>query len=276
MSSSSSKPTTPNNRHYGRRYSRRSSGAQLQTTSPKINHYPIDADNLPMDSEEISGKFKNIAESMGTLDQHMDDFQTIHNNISNRFNESFASFLYGLSMTMWCVDFTGYPKRGEWEAIAEAKQRKERIRKLKSRLEHAEELNKRLKSRLSEETKHNPLPSNESRFAKPAVRPTRSVSYKGVSTTNIAKTTTPNPIRSTASSRLRQSSTMSKIPQLSKDGRQATRQSRNGPNLNQKARYMSGLFDGSNTSNTTGNYGGVKKPVQRKPPTSLANRPPFR
>ena len=72
------------------------------------------------------GKFASLAESMETLDLHMHDLCHIHDHISNQFNESFASFLYGLSMTMWCVDFPGCPSREQWEAlISKRKEKKE-------------------------------------------------------------------------------------------------------------------------------------------------------
>lgn len=71
---SSSKPVTPRNdrrQNSGRRHLHRSSGIQLPSMSPKVHHYPIDAENLPMDSPEIVEKFASLAESMETLDLHM-------------------------------------------------------------------------------------------------------------------------------------------------------------------------------------------------------------
>lgn len=53
----SSKPTTPRT---DRRHLHRSSGVHLPSLSPKVHHYPIDADNLPMDSTEIVEKITDI------------------------------------------------------------------------------------------------------------------------------------------------------------------------------------------------------------------------
>ena len=62
------------------------------------------------------GKICITCRVYGDIDLHMHDLCHIHDHISNQFNESFASFLYGLSMTMWCVDFPGCPSREQWEA----------------------------------------------------------------------------------------------------------------------------------------------------------------
>ncbi|CAX45216.1 conserved hypothetical protein [Candida dubliniensis CD36] len=276
---SSSKPATPRNdrkQNNGRRHSHRSSGIQLPSMSPKVHHYPIDAENLPMDSPEIVEKFASLAESMETLDLHMHDLRHIHDHISNQFNESFASFLYGLSMTMWCVDFPGCPSREQWEALISKRERKERIEVLKKRLEDAQKLNDRLKLRLSDEAKQKPqqLPSHE-RLArgptKQVYQQTRSVNFN----THLPDSITTN---SHTSGDFNSNSRVSRIPQPSRSIPPSSRfkaSSKSGPNLNQPPRYMRGLFDGNNTLNTS-NYSRIKKPTHSRSVNSLQNRPPFR
>ncbi|RCK63820.1 DASH complex subunit DAM1 [Candida viswanathii] len=284
---SSSKPTTPRRdrrqTHGNRRHLHRSSGIHLPSLSPKVQHYPIDADNLPMDSAEITEKFSAIAQSLEALDSNMHDLNRIHDNLSNQFNESFASFLYGLSMTMWCVDFPGCPSRVEWENLMAKREQKERIKRLKKRVEDAETLNHRLKESLAEKLKlklkPKPQPAVAAAVTNPRViRPARNVSFKpSLNESTISSITSD---RRPVATRIRQSQQASRIPQpgrVSKPQQYLTSNSRTGPNLNQPPRYMRGLFDGSNISNTA-NYGRVKKPTLTTTNTnySLTNRPPFR
>ncbi|RCK63290.1 DASH complex subunit DAM1 [Candida viswanathii] len=288
---SSSKPTTPRRErrqtHGNRRHLHRSSGIHLPSLSPKVQHYPIDADNLPMDSAEITEKFSDIAKSLETLDSNMHDLNRIHDNLSNQFNESFASFLYGLSMTMWCVDFPGCPSRVEWENLMAKREQKERIKRLKKRVEDAETLNHRLKESLAEKLKLKPKPQPVAAAAAAAaaavtnprvMRPARNVSFKpSLNESSISSITSD---RRPMGTRIRQGEQASRIPQpgrVSKPQLYLTSNSRTGPNLNQPPRYMRGLFDGSNISNTA-NYERVKKPTLTTAKTndSLANRPPFR
>lgn len=294
----SSKPTTPRT---DRRHLHRSSGVHLPSLSPKVHHYPIDADNLPMDSTEIVEKFTDIVQSMETLDTNMRDLCHIHDNLSNQFNESFSSFLYGLSMTMWCVDFPGCPSRVEWENLVAKREQQERINNLKKRVEDAKTLNNRLKESLAEKTKQNQnqnqnqkqqqqnqrpnqratpytaTTTNKSRLINTkVVKPTRTVNFKpSLSESTISNIT--NDKRPVVT-RIRQSQQVSKIPQPGRVSRQQQYpRVAGGPNLNQPPRYMRGLYDNSNISNTA-NYGRITKQPQHRTKTnnSLAERPPFR
>ena len=48
--------------------------------------------------------FAELSDSMADLEANMMHFQLMHESLS-RFCESFASFLYGLNMNAFCVDF---------------------------------------------------------------------------------------------------------------------------------------------------------------------------
>lgn len=276
---SSSKPVTPRNdrrQNSGRRHLHRSSGIQLPSMSPKVHHYPIDAENLPMDSPEIVEKFASLAESMETLDLHMHDLCHIHDHISNQFNESFASFLYGLSMTMWCVDFPGCPSREQWEALISKRERKERIEVLKKRLADAQKLNDRLKLRLSDEAKQKPQQLTSQQ--RPTHGPTRQIKQQPRSVnfnTHLSDSISTN---SYTSGDFNTNRRVSRLPQPSRSNLPSSRfqaPSKSGPNLNQPPRYMRGLFDGNNTLNTS-NYSRIKKPIHNRSVNNLQNRPPFR
>jgi len=52
--------------------------------------------------------FSELSDAMADLETNMLHFQLIHESLA-RFNESFASFLYGLNMNAFCVDFPEGP-----------------------------------------------------------------------------------------------------------------------------------------------------------------------
>lgn len=55
--------------------------------------------------------FAELSDAMADLEANMMHFQLMHESLS-RFSESFASFLYGLNMNAYCVDF---PEVGDLE-----------------------------------------------------------------------------------------------------------------------------------------------------------------
>lgn len=58
--------------------------------------------SFPLDSLEPA--FAELSDSMADLEANFMHLQLMHESLS-RFNESFASFLYGLNMNAFCVDF---------------------------------------------------------------------------------------------------------------------------------------------------------------------------
>lgn len=52
----------------------------------------------------LEPQFAELADSMADLEANFMHLQLMHESLS-RFNESFASFLYGLNMNAFCVDF---------------------------------------------------------------------------------------------------------------------------------------------------------------------------
>lgn len=57
---------------------------------------------LPL--ETIEPAFAELSDSMADLEANFMHLQLMHESLS-RFSESFASFLYGLNMNAFCVDF---------------------------------------------------------------------------------------------------------------------------------------------------------------------------
>ncbi|MCJ1367362.1 DASH complex subunit dam1 [Acarospora aff. strigata] len=62
--------------------------------------------NLPL--ETIEPAFAELSDSMADLEANFMHLQLMHESLS-RFSESFASFLYGLNMNAFCVDFPEAP-----------------------------------------------------------------------------------------------------------------------------------------------------------------------
>ncbi|KAI8274891.1 hypothetical protein K4K60_009120 [Colletotrichum sp. SAR11_57] len=80
------------------------------------------------DHPESSGKrstsrtpFAELSDAMADLEANMMHFQLMHESLA-RFSESFASFLYGLNMNAFCVD---YPEGPITESFRRARQQEE-------------------------------------------------------------------------------------------------------------------------------------------------------
>lgn len=91
---SSSRPTTP------LRPSSRSSFREAHGYGGSISNtgYTQPAINA------LEPQFAELANSMGDLEANLMHLQLMHESLT-RFSESFASFLYGLNMNAFCVDF---------------------------------------------------------------------------------------------------------------------------------------------------------------------------
>jgi DASH complex subunit DAM1 len=210
-----SRPTTPGSQaRSSRRHSRRSSGVPLLSQSPKV-HYPIDGDVLPLETSANSERFERLSDCLEELEGYMTKLQQMHESMSDGFNEAFSSFLYGLSMTMWCVDFPSCPSRKVWQELHAKKQADQRLTELNRKIIEARAFNHELKGKISH-------------------RNTTDVAAGSVSgdTENDSFVSNPHPgVRG------------SRIPQLKTINRQSEPSSKRGPNLNQPPRYMRGLFD---------------------------------
>ncbi|KAI5951199.1 DAM1 [Candida jiufengensis] len=249
-----SRPTTPiGDRRRSGRYSRRSSGIALPSQSPR--HFPIDPDNLPTDSTDILTKFTKIADSMDDLCVNMKDLNHIHNAISGQFNESFASFLYGLSLTMWCVSLPKCPSKRAWQRLQLRKRKKEKIEELKLKLAQAEKLNLELKNKLAEETKS---------FTRPRSQQNNTIQL------NSTKRIKFNNENENHGGIRKQQQIPSRIPQPIQSNQIPSQPSgKRTPNLNQPPRYMRGLFN-ENSNSSPSNI-----PRSAKPST-VSQRPRFR
>ncbi|KAH8151618.1 uncharacterized protein LAJ45_04240 [Morchella importuna] len=66
----------------------------------------------------LTPMFAELGDAMATLEADMGDLQIMHDSLS-RFSESFASFLYGLNMNAFCMDFTEAPIKESFKRAAE-------------------------------------------------------------------------------------------------------------------------------------------------------------
>ncbi|KAL9605681.1 MAG: hypothetical protein Q9179_001146 [Wetmoreana sp. 5 TL-2023] len=91
-----SRPTTPI------RPSSRTSLRESQTFTPG------GTTSSPFPLESLEPAFAELSDSMADLEANFMHLQLMHESLS-RFNENFASFLYGLNMNVFCVDFPEAP-----------------------------------------------------------------------------------------------------------------------------------------------------------------------
>ncbi|EAQ83339.1 hypothetical protein CHGG_09743 [Chaetomium globosum CBS 148.51] len=94
-STSRSRPTTP---------LRPSSRSSFRDSAR--NSVQGDAASFPLNTFEPA--FAELSDAVADLEANMMHFQLMHESLS-RFSESFASFLYGLNMNAFCVDFPEGP-----------------------------------------------------------------------------------------------------------------------------------------------------------------------
>ena len=269
--SSSSRPTTPNTRLRtpARRHLHRSSGVyNVLPQSPKV-HYPIDPDNLPLESQENTERFGMFSDALEELDLNMTNLQLIHEAISDGFNESFASFLYGLSITMWCVDFPGCPSRMQWERVKEIGGLDARIGELKDRIKAAREDNNTLKTTLSA-TKG---PANSTKKTVPVLKIPKRVTKPPIGEPDDTYSSNDASFVLNPSNNNRALHFKEARSGIAHSTSLVSRNNGKTPNLNQPPRYMQGLFH-RNQRPLSAN------PTQRKPTTNRIQkpkpRPPFR
>jgi DASH complex subunit DAM1 len=94
-STSRSRPTTP---------LRPSSRSSFRDSAR--NSVQGDAASFPLNTFEPA--FAELSDAVADLEANMMHFQLMHESLA-RFSESFASFLYGLNMNAFCVDFPEGP-----------------------------------------------------------------------------------------------------------------------------------------------------------------------
>ncbi|ROW00186.1 hypothetical protein VSDG_03507 [Cytospora chrysosperma] len=102
-----SRPTTPL-----RPSSRSSLRDSARGGSAGENAFPLNA---------FEPAFAELSDAMADLEANMMHFQLMHESLA-RFSESFASFMYGLNMNAFCVD---YPEAPIPESFRRARQREE-------------------------------------------------------------------------------------------------------------------------------------------------------
>lgn len=285
----SSKPTTPSQKaRDGRRKLLRSSGIyKILPQSPKV-HYPQDV--LPLETESNEERLEVLADSLSQLENNMCELAKIHNAVNSGFNEPFASFLYGLSITMFCNNFPGCPTR-ETYGTNQDDGHEERIKLLQERIRSARAENQRLKQQIATKTAEsrtlaaraellprrtpNRLKLGTFAHALPASRQRKVVvAHDDTYSTNDSFVDVP----SIAAGQNRILKSL-----VAAGSKQTT--SKAIPNLDQPPRYMRGLFDKTGSSNLPRNVdlktrarGPTSSSVRRQAerPNRLAGRPPFR
>lgn len=293
--SSSSKPTTPRTYHKSeRRHLRRSSGLyKILPQSPKV-HYPVDPDQLPLETENNLEKIEDLFDQVDQMERHMYDLRVIQDAISNGFNEPFASFLYGMNITMWCNNFPSRPSKEQWDKLKEVEGLDSRIEDLKLKVSLQRSENEKLKAKLKTPSSVKPPPrveasgfaqpkpparSNLSKAKLPSTRYTPAQQQNTVAYSDDTDHSTESFIVNPRVSRIPQPGGRSSRPLVGTSGTRESSSSiygEKGPNLNQPPRYMRGLFDSSNTVRPSDRPKRTSAVSSRGRVNKLANRPPFR
>ena len=105
-STSRSRPTTP---------LRPSSRSSFRDSARSSVHG--DTASFPLNTFEPA--FAELSDAVADLEANMMHFQIMHESLA-RFSESFASFLYGLNMNAFCVDFPEVGLSGEQGVVVVA------------------------------------------------------------------------------------------------------------------------------------------------------------
>ncbi|EFQ97328.1 hypothetical protein MGYG_00368 [Nannizzia gypsea CBS 118893] len=79
----------------------------------------------------LEPQFAELADAMADLEENFVHLQLMHESLS-RFNESFASFLYGLNMNAFCVDFPETPIPESFTRFKQREQAREKENELQA------------------------------------------------------------------------------------------------------------------------------------------------
>lgn len=235
-----------------------------------------------------------LADSLKQLETNMCDLAKIHHAVNNGFNEPFASFLYGLLITMFCNNFPGCPTRETYENNQD-NGHESRVQLLQERIRQAKAENERLKQRVSLKSQESrTLASRAELFARrtPMKRPISAVTDAAMPTALSARrrkvTVAHDDTFSTTDSFVENPANSARnAGRTQKFGTPAaTRPSPSGvhPNLDQPPRYMRGLFDKTRQANVRRvdpktrprpqMSAAARKQAERA--SRLKERPPFR
>ncbi|KAK3388544.1 DASH complex subunit Dam1-domain-containing protein [Sordaria brevicollis] len=119
MPESQSRPRTPNRPTTPLRPSSRSS---LRDSARESLHGGPNGSSSTFPLNAFEPAFAELSDAMADLEANMMHFQLMHESLA-RFSEDFASFLYGLNMNAFCVDF---PEGPLGESFRRQREREER------------------------------------------------------------------------------------------------------------------------------------------------------
>lgn len=121
-----SRPTTPLRRFSESRVAEAFSGAQ----------YELSSKNTPLDSV-LGEAFVELNDGFAQLESNLQHLQQVHESVTC-FNESFASFLYGIQMNAWCVEFPEAPSHDSFVRYQNTLERLTREKELREQKEREE------------------------------------------------------------------------------------------------------------------------------------------
>lgn len=236
----------------------RSSEAYLLPKSPKMVHYPNNEDTLPFESPDNMYRLEQLADGMDQLETTIGQLAKVHTLINDHLNESIASLIHGLTISMWCVDYPGVPNKLQIEAMRNHQKAISETRKIESQITLAQKENQLLREKLQQLKQRqnglrnlrrgNRIPGQNSRVPAVVERLTRMAPpiRKPILIKQI-KTHKPTS-EAIKSKTLQERNTPNNKSRIPKPTLTKNREWGNNPNLNQPPRYLKGLFDSSDES----------------------------
>lgn len=280
-------PETPLRDSKRRRLNRSSNVFNAFSHSPRPQY---SRDVLPLLTPENLERLQAMGQGVKQLEENISDLSKIHDALNNGFNESFAGFLYGLLLNMFCSNYPACPSKESFEASKHSKGAISHINSLEERIHIA----KLRRSELQEEVAHktqqlsavqarkaNSQSHTRRMIAPPAPRSKSIFGHSNLAPRPKKVVVARDDTFSTNDSFIETPQSGVTRPRIGRDNNAGK-----SPNLNQAPRYMRGLFESRS--------GNLPRTSFRKPPTKpirsdtaasraerarrdrLAARPPFR
>lgn len=142
-------PATPP-RSASRRRLNRSSGVFAAFSHSPPPHYSRDVN--PLESEDNLFRLQNIAEGVQKLLLNVSSLEKIHHALNDCFNESFAGFLYGLLLNMFCSNYPACPLKELFDAKKQARAVMSLISSLEEKILQAKLTRTHLQEQIAQKT----------------------------------------------------------------------------------------------------------------------------
>lgn len=230
----------------------RSSEAYLLPKSPKMVHYPHNGDRLPFEASDNMYRLEQLADGIDQLETTMGQLAMVHTLLNDHLNESIASLIHGLTISMWCVDYPGVPNKLQMTAMREHQKAVHETHELESQITVARKENQQLREKLQQlkqqkagpRGQRRPRALGQSNRVPPVVERLTRMPPPTRKPVLIKQSSAPVPATDSIKLRtLKERNTPNNRSRIPKPSLNKGRELGSKPNLNQPPRYLKGLFD---------------------------------